>query len=61
VRRPGSSITESDTSGDEGPHMISTCKDGELAVSEIAGEDEWGDLLNAGATGACIRLRSLPS
>lgn len=37
---PGSSITESDTSGDEGPHMISTCKAGALAVSEIAGEDE---------------------
>jgi hypothetical protein len=37
---PGSSITESDTSGDERPHMLSTCKAGALAVSEIAGEDE---------------------
>jgi hypothetical protein len=40
VRRPGSSITESDTSGDEGLHMMWTCKAGELAVSEIAGEEE---------------------
>jgi len=33
-KAPGSSITESDTSGDKGAHMISTCKDGALAVSE---------------------------
>jgi hypothetical protein len=40
ISGPGSSITESDTSDDEGPHMISTCKAGALAVSEMAGEDE---------------------